>query len=297
MSVRQALLALLEQGPMYGYQLRAEFERRTGSTWPLNVGQVYTTLTRLERDGLVAESGDDGEGHVVYRVTDAGREEVATWFTTPVERTQPPRDELAIKLALAVTVPGVDVGTVIQQQRTATMTALQDYTRLKRAGRAADPQDASDMAWSLVLDSLVFAAEAEVRWLDHCEARLRRAQLERADDVPGTPDHLGASRIGRGRPMTAVLQLDAVTRVARRGRDRRAGAARASRSPRTPASSSRSWARPAPASPRCSPWPAGSTARRPARSRSRAPTSPRWAPTAAPGCGVRRSATSSRTST
>ena len=142
MSVRQALLALLEQGPMYGYQLRAEFERRTGATWPLNVGQVYTTLTRLERDGLVAESGADGEGHVVYRVTDAGREEVATWFTTPVERTQPPRDELAIKLALAVTVPGVDVGSVIQQQRSATIAALQDYTRLKRAGRAADLQDA-----------------------------------------------------------------------------------------------------------------------------------------------------------
>jgi DNA-binding PadR family transcriptional regulator len=178
MSVRQALLALLEQGPMYGYQLRTEFERRTGSTWPLNVGQVYTTLTRLERDGLVAESGDDGEGHVIYRLTDAGRDEVATWFTTPVERTQPPRDELAIKLALAVTVPGVDVGTVIQQQRSATIAALQDYTRLKRA-RTSDLQDPTDMAWTLVLDSLVFAAEAEVRWLDHCEARLRRAQLER----------------------------------------------------------------------------------------------------------------------
>jgi DNA-binding PadR family transcriptional regulator len=178
MSVRQALLALLEQGPMYGYQLRAEFERRTGSTWPLNVGQVYTTLTRLERDGLVAEDGADGEGHVIYRVTDAGREEVATWFTTPVERSQPPRDELAIKLALAVTVPGVDVGTVIQQQRSATISALQDYTRLKR-GRPPTPDDPADMAWSLVLDSLVFAAEAEVRWLDHCEARLRRAQLER----------------------------------------------------------------------------------------------------------------------
>ena len=187
MSVRQALLALLEQGPMYGYQLRTEFERRTGSTWPLNVGQVYTTLTRLERDGLVAphtaESGDDGEGHIVYRVTDAGRDEVAAWFTTPVERTQPPRDELAIKLALAVTVPGVDVGTVIQQQRSATMTAMQDYTRLKRndAHRSTEP---TDLAWSLVLDSLVFAAEAEVRWLDHCEARLRRAALGRNDDVP-----------------------------------------------------------------------------------------------------------------
>ena len=185
MSVRQALLALLEQGPMYGYQLRSEFERRTGATWPLNVGQVYTTLTRLERDGLVAESGDDGEGHVVYRVTDAGRDVVATWFTTPVERTQPPRDELAIKLALAVTVPGVDVGSVIQQQRSATISALQDYTRLKRT-RTPDVQEPADMAWSLVLDSLVFAAEAEIRWLDHCEARLRRAAVERAADAATT---------------------------------------------------------------------------------------------------------------
>ena len=181
MSVKQALLALLEEGPRYGYQLRAQFERRTGATWPLNVGQVYTTLTRLERDGLVAGAGADGEGHVVYRITEAGRGEVATWFTTPVERTQPPRDELAIKLALAVTVPGVDVGRVIQQQRSATMTALQDYTRLKR--RAAEGQKPEDLAWSLVLDSLVFSTEAEIRWLDHCEARLRRAELERPETL------------------------------------------------------------------------------------------------------------------
>ena len=189
MSVRQALLALLEQGPMYGYQLRAEFEKRTGSTWPLNVGQVYTTLTRLERDGLV-ESAEPDEGSVdqgashgalhgaIYRVTPAGRAEVSEWFTTPVARSQPPRDELAIKLAIAVTVPGVDVGRVIQQQRSATMAALQDYTRLKRGGRAAAPADRDDMAWSLVLDSLVFGAEAEIRWLDHCEARLRRAAAQ-----------------------------------------------------------------------------------------------------------------------
>ena len=203
MTVRNALLALLEQGPMYGYQLRAEFERRTGATWPLNVGQVYTTLSRLERDGFVEgteERGVDDEGSVMNRVmyvaTAAGHEEVAAWFTTPVERTQPPRDELAIKLALAVTVPGVDVGTVIQQQRTATMAALQDYTRLKRAGRAADPQDASDMAWSLVPDSLVFAAEAEIRWLDHCEARLRRAQLERAD-VPAPTTQAAARKVAK----------------------------------------------------------------------------------------------------
>ena len=178
MSVKQALLALLEEGPKYGYQLRSEFETRTGATWPLNIGQVYTTLARLERDGLVEGAGADAEGHVVYQVTEAGRDEVAAWFTTPVARTQPPRDELAIKLALAVTVPGVDVGAVIQQQRSATITALQDYTRLKR--RSDQPVESSELAWSLVLESLIFAAEAEVRWLDHCEARLRRAAVETA---------------------------------------------------------------------------------------------------------------------
>jgi hypothetical protein len=66
MSVRQALLTLLDEEPMYGYQLRAEFEARTGATWPLNVGQVYTTLTRLERDGLVRAAGSDDEGHAFY---------------------------------------------------------------------------------------------------------------------------------------------------------------------------------------------------------------------------------------
>jgi DNA-binding PadR family transcriptional regulator len=192
MSVRQALLALVAERPMYGYQLRAEFEQRTGSTWPLNIGQVYTTLTRLERDGLVEGAGADAEGHVIYRATDAGRDEAATWFTTPVARTQPPRDELAIKLALAVTVPGVDVGAVVQRQRSASMAALQDYTRLKRAGGPADPGSSAgrgDLAWGLVVDSLVFAAEAEIRWLDHCEARLRRAGLEARD-----PAATGATR-------------------------------------------------------------------------------------------------------
>ena len=199
MSIRQAMLAILEQGPMYGYQLRAEFEQRTGETWPLNIGQVYTTLTRLERDGLVevvghggadesdqADPSDQGSDrqHVSYRATEAGRSEVSEWFATPVPRSQPPRDELAIKLAIAVTLPGVDVGTIIQRQRSATMASLQDYTRLKRTGRAATPQEPADLAWSLVLDALVFDAEAEVRWLDHCEARLRRAAAERGDVRP-----------------------------------------------------------------------------------------------------------------
>ena len=96
MSIRHSLLALLQDQPRYGYQLRAEFEARTGATWPLNIGQVYTTLDRLERDALVARDGDDGNGHVVYSITAAGRAEIREWFAAPVERNNPPRNELAI---------------------------------------------------------------------------------------------------------------------------------------------------------------------------------------------------------
>jgi DNA-binding PadR family transcriptional regulator len=182
MSIRHGLLALLEQGPRYGYQLRTEFEARTGSTWPLNVGQVYTTLGRLERDGLVKPHGEDPEGHVFYALTDAGRIELRDWFETPVDRKNPPRDELAIKLAMAVTVSAVedsdvDVGAVIQAQRQHTMAALQGCTRLKAKALAAmeGPSAGShDLAWLLVLDQLIFQAEAEIHWLNNCETRLTR---------------------------------------------------------------------------------------------------------------------------
>ncbi|RZS89954.1 virulence activator alpha [Motilibacter rhizosphaerae] len=192
MSIRTGLLALLADGPRYGYQLRSDFEARTGATWPLNIGQVYTTLARLERDGLVSRAGADDEGRVSYAITPEGHEEVRRWFATPVDRSTPARDELAIKLAVAVTVPGVDVAAVVQAQRTATLRALRDYTRLK-AG--AGTGDRAELAWLLVLDSLVFAAEAEVRWLDHVEARLARAA---ALPVPATsaPDRERAAQAG-----------------------------------------------------------------------------------------------------
>jgi DNA-binding PadR family transcriptional regulator len=169
MSIRHGLLALLSQGPRYGYQLRAEFEASTGSSWPLNIGQVYSTLSRLERDELVTRVGADDEGRFVYRITPAGEADVREWFATPVARADRPRDELAIKLAMAVTTPGVDVRQVVQAQRTATLRTLQDLTRVKAAA-PADPADQGDRAWRLVLESMIFQAEAEVRWLDHCEA-------------------------------------------------------------------------------------------------------------------------------
>ncbi|MEU9890773.1 PadR family transcriptional regulator [Sphaerisporangium sp. NPDC051011] len=170
MSVRHGLLALLSRAPRYGYQLRAEFEASTGATWPLNIGQVYTTLSRLERDGLVArgeQAEQDDQGRVMYAITQAGVDELDQWFARPVSRTDRPRDELVIKLAMAVTTPGVDVARVVRAQRAATMRSLQELTRAKRG-----LDTSHQAAQRLVLDSMIFQAEAEQRWLDHCEAVL-----------------------------------------------------------------------------------------------------------------------------
>jgi DNA-binding PadR family transcriptional regulator len=184
MSVKHGLLALLERGPMYGYQLRAAFEESTGGTWPLNIGQVYTTLSRLERDDLVRPLPEGDGGQRSYEITDAGRAELAAWFATPVSHGDRPRDELAIKLALALTTPGVDVRSVVQTQRTATMRTLQEYTRLK--ARTDRP---GDLSWRLVLDAMLFHGEAELRWLDHCETSMIR-YTPPASTVTGqqTPD-------------------------------------------------------------------------------------------------------------
>ncbi|GAA0966249.1 PadR family transcriptional regulator [Actinocorallia libanotica] len=179
MSIRHSLLALLSRGPRYGYQLRSEFEAATGSTWPLNIGQVYSTLGRLERDGLVLGGGQDEEGRSVYSLTDKGAAEVRDWFATPLTRTERPRDELAVKLALALTTPGVDVRAVVQAQRTATLRAMRDLTRLKAT--------AEGPAWPLVLESMVFQAEAEIRWLDHCESTLLHAAPPAAAPAAAPP--------------------------------------------------------------------------------------------------------------
>ena len=194
MSVRQSLLAILDQGHCYGYQLRAEFDRRTGSTWPLNVGQVYGTLDRLERDGLVAKGDTDSEGHVYFHITDEGRAEVANWLRSPIVRTSAARDELAIKLAVAVTLPDVDIVGVIQVQRMASLRSLQDLTRTKNA--TTEPESAKELAGMLVIDSLIFQAEAEVRWLDHSEARLARATAAGL----AAPLPLNREAVKRGRP-------------------------------------------------------------------------------------------------
>ena len=127
MSVRHALLALLSEGPKYGLQLRQEFEARTGEVWPLNVGQVYTTLQRLERDGLV-ESDDEGEGRRSgFRITP--RATLSSVAAHPAGHVPPPRDELVIKVLVALQVPGVDVRSWSRRTAATLIELMQRYTR------------------------------------------------------------------------------------------------------------------------------------------------------------------------
>ena len=167
MSVRHALLALLSEGPKYGLQLRHEFEARTGEVWPLNVGQVYTTLQRLERDGLVESDGSDGPQNV-FTITAEGDGELAAWLRTPPEVMPPPRDELVIKVLVAIRVPGVDVAELLQVHRRHLVEAMQEYTHVK------GDMSPDDVELGLVVDSELFRIEAAVRWLDAADARLRQ---------------------------------------------------------------------------------------------------------------------------
>jgi DNA-binding PadR family transcriptional regulator len=187
-SVRHAILALLSDGPKYGLQLRQEFESSTGEVWPLNIGQVYTTLQRLERDGLVESDEPDSDGpQKHFRITQAGDQELSTWLRTPPDLTSPPRDELVIKVLSALRVRGVNVHDVIQIHRRYLVELMQQWTRLKE-----DEAD-FDLTFALVVDAELFRLDSLVRWLDMADGRLKRAAL----DLPNSSDSSLMPRLRR----------------------------------------------------------------------------------------------------
>ncbi len=194
MSIRHALLALLSEGPKYGLQLRQEFEARTGEVWPLNVGQVYTTLQRLERDGLVEsdESAEEGP-QKGFHITEHGAEELAQWLHTPPDFSSPPRDELVIKVLVALGLPGVDVHEVVQVHRRYLVELMQQWTRLK------EDESRFDLSFALVVDAELFRLDSLVRWLDMADGRLKRAAAD--DTAPATqPFSLPKARRKVGAP-------------------------------------------------------------------------------------------------
>jgi DNA-binding PadR family transcriptional regulator len=180
MIVRHALLALLAEGPKYGFQLAQEFAAGTGELWPLNTGQVYSTLQRLERDALV-ESDDtveDGPQNT-YRITPEGRAELETWLHTPPDMSTPPRDALVIKVLVSMRIPGVDAVELTQTYRRHVIEAMHQYTRLK------EDADEDDIGLLLVADAEIYRLDAVIRWLDAADARIKR--LPAPSERPAVP--------------------------------------------------------------------------------------------------------------
>jgi DNA-binding PadR family transcriptional regulator len=191
MSVRHALLALLSEGPKYGLQLRQEFEARTGEVWPLNVGQVYTTLQRLERDGFVeSDDAEEDSPQKGFRITPHGRTELADWLRTPPDLSSPPRDELVIKVLVALRMPAVDVHEVIQVHRRYLVELMQQWTRLK------GDEGQFDLSFALVVDAELFRLDSVVRWLDSADGRLKRAEFESPEPVVQHPMPKLRRRVG-----------------------------------------------------------------------------------------------------
>ena len=187
MSVRHAMLALLSEGPQYGLRLREEFEHRTGEVWPLNVGQVYTTLQRLERDGLVESDGSAEDGpQKAFRITPDGERELAGWLRTPPDLSSPPRDELVMKVLVAVRVPGTDPHEVIQAHRRYLVQLMQQWTRIR------DDEAGGGLGLALAIDAELLRLDSVVRWLDAADGRIKRAALE-----PARPESFPMPKVRR----------------------------------------------------------------------------------------------------
>jgi DNA-binding PadR family transcriptional regulator len=159
--------------------------------WPLNVGQVYTTLQRLERDGLVASEGDGERSRKRYAITSAGSQELTDWLRTPPELVPPPRDELVIKVLVALQIPGIDVREILQAHRRHVIEVMQRYTQIK-ADAAED-----DVPLALVADAELFRLEAIVRWLDAADARLKNLPSPTAAAPAGVPEPTRPTEVSR----------------------------------------------------------------------------------------------------
>lgn len=174
MSVPDGLLVLLRDGPRHGYQLATEFAERTADRWSLNTGQVYTTLDRLVRDGFVEPDGGAGADprRRAYRLTPAGALRAETWLVAPPPAPDDQRDELVLRVLLTAAVAPAAAVEVVDRQRRQLVERLQELRRHQRS--AADQGLVARMA----ADAAATRLEADLRWLDLCEERLRAVPNE-----------------------------------------------------------------------------------------------------------------------
>jgi DNA-binding PadR family transcriptional regulator len=169
-TVKHALLGLLDKRPMHGYELKAAFEEAVGTLWDLNIGRVYNTLRLLERDGLAELQGEEQEGRGparrIYRITAEGQTELGRWVAEPVHKLRHFKDRFYAKLVFT-RLAGDDVQVLICNQRQAYLQALRQVNDL----RAALDADADPLT-EVLFEGGALHLEADLAWLDRCEELL-----------------------------------------------------------------------------------------------------------------------------
>ncbi|WP_327115967.1 PadR family transcriptional regulator [Streptomyces sp. NBC_01341] len=165
MSISHTLLGLLETGPSHGYDLKRSFDATFGQDRPLHYGQVYSTMSRLLKNGLVVVDGVEagaGPERKRYAITETGITDVEQWLSTP-ERPEPYlQSTLYTKVVLAL-LTGRDAAGVLDTQRSEHLRGMRVLTCRKRDG---------DLADQLICDHALFHMEADLRWLELTAARL-----------------------------------------------------------------------------------------------------------------------------
>jgi len=169
--LKHTLLGLLVQESRHGYDLKNAFETMLGGTWPLNIGQVYTTLARLERDGLVESEivpQDLLPDRKVYSLTEAGREALDRWLAGPSHGSIRLKDEFFIKFLVHQLADSGDPTPLLWKQRQVYMQTLTQLTTLR--------MDASlDPTTRLLMEGAILHVEADLEWLDRCEESLKQS--------------------------------------------------------------------------------------------------------------------------
>jgi DNA-binding PadR family transcriptional regulator len=170
MSLKFGVLGLLGEQPLHGYQVKQRFEDLLGGTWEVNIGQVYQTLQRLERDGLVEESGDRGDrGKQAYRLTEAGRLAFNSWLADPEQQPQVLREEVYVKLALLGRHADGRLDLLLDHQRRVYLQRLRDLADQERAARQAGRAELA-----LLFKGAQLHTEADLKWLDACAEEIGR---------------------------------------------------------------------------------------------------------------------------
>jgi len=175
--LKHALLALLAQHPRHGYELKVIFEKTMGGLWPeINIGQVYTTLSRLERDGMVTSQVVDSPGDRtdkrVYELTPAGGAALQTWLAQPSESIQI-KNEFFVKLAFTQALGLEEAKSLIARQRREYLQAMRVLDDL-----SASPASDGNLISSLLLEGALLYLRAGLEWLDLCEKRIAGQEVK-----------------------------------------------------------------------------------------------------------------------